>query len=303
MHHGVRITDSALVAAATLSDRYITSRFLPDKAIDLVDEAGSRLRMEIDSRPMEIDEVERLVRRLEIEEMALAKEEDAASAERLEKLRPNWPTRRRTRHSPRAGRTQKNAIDIVRDLKEELEHLRGESERAERDGDLAKAAELRYGPHPGGGEEPGRHAAPGGGSGQRDAKRRRSGPTTSPMWWRRGPASRPPAARGRDGQAAAWRTNSASGSSASLGRAGRLRRGPAQPAGVADPNRPTGSFFVPRPDRRGRADRAGQGAGRLPVRRQAGDGPHRHERVRRKHSSPAWSVPLPATSATTRAVS
>ena len=87
VHHGVRITDSALVAAATLSDRYITSRFLPDKAIDLVDEAGSRLRMEIDSRPVEIDEVERLVRRLEIEEMALAKEEDDASKDRLEKLR------------------------------------------------------------------------------------------------------------------------------------------------------------------------------------------------------------------------
>ncbi len=86
-HGGVRITDSALVSAATLSDRYITSRFLPDKAIDLVDEAASRLRMEIDSRPVEIDEVERLVRRLEIEEMALSKEEDAASKERLEKLR------------------------------------------------------------------------------------------------------------------------------------------------------------------------------------------------------------------------
>ena len=83
VHHGVRITDSALVAAATMSDRYITSRFLPDKAIDLVDEAASRLRMEIDSRPVEIDEVERVVRRLEIEEMALAKEADAASMDRL----------------------------------------------------------------------------------------------------------------------------------------------------------------------------------------------------------------------------
>ena len=86
-HHRVSITDSALVAAATLSDRYITARFLPDKAIDLVDEAASRLKMEIDSRPVEIDVVERLVRRLEIEEVALAKEEDDASKERLEKLR------------------------------------------------------------------------------------------------------------------------------------------------------------------------------------------------------------------------
>jgi ATP-dependent Clp protease ATP-binding subunit ClpB len=146
VHHGVRITDSALVAAATLSDRYITSRFLPDKAIDLVDEAGSRLRMEIDSRPVEIDEVERLVRRLEIEEMALAKEEDAASAERLEKLRAELADQKeKLSELTTRWQNEKNAIDIVRDLKEQLETLRGESERAERDGDLAKAAELRYG--------------------------------------------------------------------------------------------------------------------------------------------------------------
>src|SRR2546426_2763814 len=93
-HHQVQIADSALVAAATLSDRYITARFLPDKAIDLVDEAASRLRMEIDSRPVEIDEVERLVRRLEIEEMALAKESDEASRERLEKLRSELAEKR-----------------------------------------------------------------------------------------------------------------------------------------------------------------------------------------------------------------
>ena len=146
VHHGVRITDSALVAAATLSDRYITSRFLPDKAIDLVDEAGSRLRMEIDSRPVEIDEVERLVRRLEIEEMALAKEEDAASAERLVKLRAELADQKeKLAELTTRWQNEKNAIDIVRALKEELDHLRGESERAERDGDLAKAAELRYG--------------------------------------------------------------------------------------------------------------------------------------------------------------
>jgi ATP-dependent Clp protease ATP-binding subunit ClpB len=146
VHHGVRITDSALVAAATLSDRYITSRFLPDKAIDLVDEAGSRLRMEIDSRPVEIDEVERLVRRLEIEEMALAKEEDAASKDRLEKLRAELADQKeKLAELTTRWQNEKNAIDVVRDLKEQLDHLRGESERAERDGDLAKAAELRYG--------------------------------------------------------------------------------------------------------------------------------------------------------------
>ncbi|HXO51811.1 MAG TPA: AAA family ATPase, partial [Mycobacterium sp.] len=146
VHHGVRITDSALVAAATLSDRYITARFLPDKAIDLVDEAASRLRMEIDSRPVEIDEVERLVRRLEIEEMALAKEEDEASKERLEKLRSELADlKEKLAELTTRWQNEKNAIDVVRELKEQLEMLRGESERAERDGDLAKAAELRYG--------------------------------------------------------------------------------------------------------------------------------------------------------------
>ena len=94
VHHGVRITDAALVAAATLSDRYIADRFLPDKAIDLVDEAASRLRMEIDSRPVEVDEIERAVRRLEIEEMALAKEADPASRQRLARLRQELADRR-----------------------------------------------------------------------------------------------------------------------------------------------------------------------------------------------------------------
>ena len=146
VHHGVRITDSALVAAATLSDRYITSRFLPDKAIDLVDEAASRLRMEIDSRPVEIDEVERLVRRLEIEEMALAKEDDAASKDRLEKLRAELAdNKEKLAELTTRWQNEKSAIDVVRDLKEQLDTLRGEADRAERDGDLAKAAELRYG--------------------------------------------------------------------------------------------------------------------------------------------------------------
>ena len=146
VHHGVRITDTALVAAATLSDRYITSRFLPDKAIDLVDEAASRLRMEIDSRPVEVDEVERAVRRLEIEEMALAKESDPASKERLTALRAELAEKRETLASLTARwQNEKGSIDKVRDLKEQLEQLRGESERAERDGDLGRAAELRYG--------------------------------------------------------------------------------------------------------------------------------------------------------------
>ena len=146
VHHGVRITDSALVAASTLSDRYITARFLPDKAIDLVDEAASRLRMEIDSRPVEIDEVERAVRRLEIEEMALEKEDDPASKQRLAALRAELAEKREALTALTARwQNEKGAIEKVRDLKEQLEQLRGESERAERDGDLGRAAELRYG--------------------------------------------------------------------------------------------------------------------------------------------------------------
>jgi ATP-dependent Clp protease ATP-binding subunit ClpB len=146
VHHGVRITDTAVVAAATLSDRYVTARFLPDKAIDLVDEAASRLRMEIDSRPVEVDEVERAVRRLEIEEMALSKEDDPSSLERLAALRADLADRRQELAELTARWQQdKSAIGRIQAIKEELERLRLEAERAERDGDLAHVAELRYG--------------------------------------------------------------------------------------------------------------------------------------------------------------
>ncbi|MHA2789924.1 ATP-dependent chaperone ClpB [Corynebacterium sp. S7] len=146
VHHGVRIQDSALVAAAELSNRYITNRFLPDKAIDLVDEAGSRLRMEIDSSPEEIDELERVVRRLEIEEIALEKESDAASKDRLEKLRQELADEREKLGELKARwANEKGSIDKVQAAKEELEKLRNESEIAERDGDYAKVSELRYG--------------------------------------------------------------------------------------------------------------------------------------------------------------
>ncbi len=146
VHHGVRITDAAIVAAATLSDRYVTARFLPDKAIDLVDEAASRLRMEIDSRPVEVDEVERAVRRLEIEEMALAKEDDPSSVERLAALRADLADKRQQLDELTARWQQdKGAIVRIQQIKEELERARLEAERAERDGELAKVAELRYG--------------------------------------------------------------------------------------------------------------------------------------------------------------
>ncbi|EEW51130.1 ATP-dependent chaperone protein ClpB [Corynebacterium efficiens YS-314] len=146
VHHGVRIQDSALVAAAELSHRYITSRFLPDKAIDLVDEAASRLRMEIDSSPQEIDELERIVRRLEIEEVALTKETDVASRERLERLRSELADEREKLSELKARwQNEKAVIDDVRKFKEELEALRSESDIAEREGDYGRVAELRYG--------------------------------------------------------------------------------------------------------------------------------------------------------------
>jgi len=146
VHHGVRITDTAIVAAATLSDRYVTARFLPDKAIDLVDEAASRLRMEIDSRPVEVDEVERAVRRMEIEEMALSKEDDPASMARLATLREDLANRRQElAELTFRWQQDKTAIERIQRIKEELEHVRTDAERAERDGDLARAAELRYG--------------------------------------------------------------------------------------------------------------------------------------------------------------
>jgi ATP-dependent Clp protease ATP-binding subunit ClpB len=149
VHHGVRITDAALVGSATLSDRYISDRFLPDKAIDLIDEAASRLRMEIDSRPVEVDEIERSVRRLEIEEMALEKEPDPASAERLARLRAELADRREQLSAlSDRWRNEKAHIQAISDAKERLETLRGEAERAERDSDLGKAAELRYGKIP-----------------------------------------------------------------------------------------------------------------------------------------------------------
>src|SRR5436190_1687491 len=146
VHHGVRIQDTALVAAAVLSDRYITARQLPDKAIDLIDEAASRLRIEIDSMPFEIDVVERRIRQLEIEKAALAKETDDASRQRLDALDAELAELAEERDAMVAHwQNEKDAIAEIRALKERLEQARNEAEMAERDGDLARAAELRYG--------------------------------------------------------------------------------------------------------------------------------------------------------------
>src|SRR5205085_3082839 len=141
IHHKVNLKDAALVAAAVLSNRYINDRFLPDKAIDLVDEAASKLRMEIDSMPVELDEVERNIRRLEIEREALRKETDSASKDRLVKLEKELADLKEASSGMRADwEKQKAALTEIREKKQRLEALRAEIEEAERAADFAKAA-------------------------------------------------------------------------------------------------------------------------------------------------------------------
>ena len=150
IHHGVRIEDESLVAAATLSNRYITSRFLPDKAIDLVDEAASRLKMEIESQPTELDQVERKILQLQIEKQSLSKEEDQASKERLEKLEKELAEITSRRDTMKLQwQNEKKSIDKSRKLKEELEAARFEEEKYTREGNLEKAAEIKYSKIPG----------------------------------------------------------------------------------------------------------------------------------------------------------
>src|SRR6266404_1625890 len=145
----VQISDAALVAAATLSDRYITARFLPDKAIDLIDEAASRLRMEIDSSPVEIDELRRIVDRMKMEELALSRESDPASKERLERLRADLADRQEQLTALTARWEQeKSGLNRVGELKKRLDDLKGQAERAQRDGDYESASRLLYGEIP-----------------------------------------------------------------------------------------------------------------------------------------------------------
>jgi len=146
LHHGVRISDSALVAAATLSHRYITDRFLPDKAIDLVDEAASRLRMEVDSKPEELDALDRQIMQLQIEAEALKKEDDAASKDRLDKLEKELGDLQEKADAMTAQwQGERDRLEGARELKEQLDRARAELEIAKREGNLAKAGELSYG--------------------------------------------------------------------------------------------------------------------------------------------------------------
>ncbi len=146
VHHGVRIKDEAIIAAAVLSDRYITSRFLPDKAIDLVDEAASRLKMEIESQPIELDKIQRRMLQLSIEKQALEKEEDAASKERLSKIQKELSELKGKRDAMHLQwQNEKQVIDEIRTLKAELEQLKAEEAQAERSGNLGRAAEIKHG--------------------------------------------------------------------------------------------------------------------------------------------------------------
>jgi ATP-dependent Clp protease ATP-binding subunit ClpB len=146
LHHGVRITDSALVAAATLSQRYITDRFLPDKAIDLVDEAASRLRMEVDSKPEELDQIDRQILQLQIEAEALKKEDDAASIDRLARLEAELSNLlERSTEMTAQWQAERDRMEQARDMKEHLDRARAELDQAKREGNLARAGELSYG--------------------------------------------------------------------------------------------------------------------------------------------------------------
>ncbi|MBI4480800.1 MAG: AAA family ATPase, partial [Acidobacteria bacterium] len=146
LHHGVRIKDAAIVAAATLSHRYISDRFLPDKAVDLMDEAGAALRMQIDSMPVEIDQIERHMRQLEIERQALGREKDAASRERLKEIEADLAQQREQAAGLKMRwQNEKESLGRINELKEKIEKLKFEESKAEREGDLGKVAEIRYG--------------------------------------------------------------------------------------------------------------------------------------------------------------
>ena len=225
VHHGVRIKDSALVAAAVLSHRYITDRFLPDKAIDLVDEAGAKLRTEIDSMPSELDEVSRRVMQLEIEREALKKETDKASKARLERLEKELSELRSQADALRARwEVEKAAVGRLRELRRRIEETKVEIEKAERQYDLNRVAELKYGTLA---QLERQLADEETRLGQQEGTRlikRKSTRTTSPRWCRAGPASpSPSSSKGSYRSCCIWRNSCTSVSSA---RTRRCRRWP-----------------------------------------------------------------------------
>src|SRR5450756_971179 len=281
IHHGVKITDAALVAAATLSDRYIADRFLPDKAIDLIDEAASKLRMEIDSLPTEIDEVERRILQLEIEKKALQKDDARPAKDRLKALeRTLAELKERSNGMKARWKSEKDAIAVIRGLKKKLDDTKVAAEAAERQGDLNKAAELRYGAHE-----------------AREGPRDRAGAPRRPPEGRRDPAregrrgrhrrdrlevdGRPRLedGRGRDPEAPEdGRAAEAACHRAGRGCRRRRGRGAPSPRRHEGPEAPHRLVPVPRPDGR-RQDGARARPRRVPLRRRERDGPPRHVRI------------------------
>ncbi len=283
-HHKVRIQDSALIAAATLSDRYIADRFLPDKAIDLIDEAASGIRIEIDSVPTEIDEVDRRVMQLEIELTSLEKETDSASADRREALeRELAELKERSAEMKARWQNEKHAIDEISDLKERLEQARLEAERAQRESDLARASELLYKDIP----ELERELA------EREAARSARPGDREPVFlkeevdaddvaevvarWTRIPVSRLLEGETEKLIHMEERLHERVDRPGRGGRGGRDRAAPLarRPAGPRPPDR---LVPLPRPHGRGQ-DRARARARRVHVRLPGGDDPHRHVRV------------------------
>ena len=283
-HHGVKITDAALVAAAMLSDRYITGRKLPDKAIDLVDEAGSRLRMEIESSPVEVDQLRRAVDRMKMEQLALERETDEASKDRLERLQ---------RRARRPGGGAPRSRGPLGAGEGRAGGRRRAAQAARRAADRVRAVPTAsrrpgHGQHAPQRQDPGAGEADRGSRGQADRRAepmvRRGGRARGDRRGRRGLDRHPhrPAARGGDRQAAAHggRHRRAAHRAARRGPGGLRRR---TPVACGDLGPEPAHRLVPLPRTHGcRQDRAGQVAGRLPLRRRARDRPHRHERVLRE---------------------
>ena len=282
VHHGVRIQDSALVAAAVLSHRYISDRFLPDKAIDLVDEAASKLRIEIDSMPLEIDQVERRIKQLDIELHALSKEKDAASKERRKAIEAELAELREQSAGMKAHwQAEKEAIGKIQALKEQIDAAKTEAEKAERVGDLQKAAELRYGRIP----EAERQLAAENerlNELQRDVKMLKEEVEEEDIAEVVAKWTGIPVSRLLEGEVEKLihmeeRLHRAGGRPGRRAAGGGQRHpaGPRRPAGPQPAHR---QLHLPGPHRRGQ-DRAGPGPGRVPVRRREGHGPRGHERV------------------------
>ena len=275
LHHGVRITDAALVAAATLSNRYISDRFLPDKAIDLMDEAASRLRMEVDSKPEELDELDRRIMQLRIEREALKREPDAASRDRLDKLQEELGgLEERSNALTAAWRAEKERVTDTQRLKEQLDHARSEVEVAQRRGDLGRASELLYGVIPD--LERKQAAAAEGGKLVNEAVTEAQIAGVVSRW------TGVPVDKMLEGERAKLlrmedelRRRVIGQEDALRAVANAVRRGEGRIAGPKPADR---QLPVSRADRC-RQDGADQGVGRVPVRRRAGNGAHRHERV------------------------